>query len=104
MEVILATAFGREVDIQRGESDDLTEATYAISQSLGEGQLTSREMMYLIFSQFYKESLRVAVDITSYSCICTPGNFPWALPLGKLVLLYSSKGDLWRYIHKIALV
>lgn len=53
MEVILATAFGRAVDIQRGESDDLTQTTYTISQSMGEGQLTSREMMYMIFSEFY---------------------------------------------------
>ena len=52
MEVILATAFGRAMDIQRGESDDLTETAYTISQAMGEGQLTSREMLFLIFSQF----------------------------------------------------
>ena len=52
MEVILATAFGRAIDIQRGESDDLTETAYTISQAMGEGQLTSREMLFLIFSQF----------------------------------------------------
>ena len=52
MEMILATAFGREVNIQRGESDDLTETAHTISQSMAEGQLTSREMVYLIFSEF----------------------------------------------------
>ena len=56
MEVILATAFGRAVDIQRGESDDLTETAYTISKSMGEGQLTSREMIYMIFSEFFYES------------------------------------------------
>ena len=51
MEMILATAFGRAVDIQRGESDNLTETAYTISKLMGEGQLTSREMIYMIFSE-----------------------------------------------------
>lgn len=51
METILATAFGREVNIQRGESDELTKTAYTISQLMGEGELTSREMIYMIFSE-----------------------------------------------------
>jgi hypothetical protein len=37
METILATAFGRVVDIQRGESDDLTKAVDSIFRGLQEG-------------------------------------------------------------------
>ena len=67
MEVILASAFGRAVDIQRGESDDLTGTAYTISQSMGEGQLTSRESLYLIFSELYFYTcLRV---IMLYACM-----------------------------------
>lgn len=51
METILAAAFGREVDIQRGESDGLTKTTYTITQMMTEGKLTSREVIYLIFSE-----------------------------------------------------
>ena len=65
MEVILATAFGRAVDIQRGESDELTETAYHISQFLSEGQLTSREMMYLISSEFFW----LLVSMTIFLCV-----------------------------------
>lgn len=102
MEVILATAFGRAIDIQRGESDDLTEIAYTISQSMGEGQLTSREMLYLIFSQFLFK-FRQCSHSWYYYVICTSGNLPWAIPLSRLVFLYTSKGDLWKYMNKIAL-
>lgn len=51
METILATAFGREVNVQRGESDELSRTAYTISRLMGEGQLTSREMVYMIFSK-----------------------------------------------------
>lgn len=37
METILATAFGRVVDIQRGESDDLTRAVDSIFRGVQEG-------------------------------------------------------------------
>ena len=53
METILATAFGREVNIQRGESDGLTKTAYTITHLMTEGQLTSREILYLIFSESF---------------------------------------------------
>ena len=37
METLIATAFGRYVDIQRGEADQLTDAAAAIFKGLQEG-------------------------------------------------------------------
>ena len=38
LESILATAFGRQVDIQRGESDEFSKAMIALFQGLGDGE------------------------------------------------------------------
>ena len=99
METILATAFGREVNIQRGESDGLTKTAYTISNLMTEGQLTSREILHLIFS----ESSYIAALCLYNIIIFTAGNLPWAVPLARIILMYSSKGDIWRYMNKTAL-
>ena len=38
LEAILATAFGRRVDIQRGESDDFSKAMDAMTAGFNDGQ------------------------------------------------------------------
>ena len=38
LEAILATAFGRRVDIQRGESDDFSKAMDSINVGFNDGQ------------------------------------------------------------------
>ena len=38
-----------------------------------------------------------------HTCFNVIGNFPWAVPLARFVFLHSPKGDLWRYMNKIAL-
>ena len=39
METILATAFGRQMNLQRGESDELSEAVGTLVGSFSEGQI-----------------------------------------------------------------
>jgi len=48
METILATAFGRVIDIQRGEGDQLTNACAAAFSILHEGTKRSPEHMFLM--------------------------------------------------------
>ena len=52
METILATAFGCAVDIQGGESNELTEAANIIFRSLDEGSATNFHLMIVLSSKF----------------------------------------------------
>ena len=51
METILATAFGRVMDIQKGKSDSLAEAASGIFASTREGSKTSIELVVMITSE-----------------------------------------------------
>ena len=52
METMLASAFGRQVDIQRGEADELIKAAEYVFEQLKEGQL-SRDALVVITSEFF---------------------------------------------------
>lgn len=51
METILATAFGRVIDIQRGESDELTAAVDSIFRGAQEGQSMDGAVLNLLISK-----------------------------------------------------
>ena len=51
METILATAFGRKINIQGGEADELTRVANAFFTRTEEGQLTSRDMLIMLTSE-----------------------------------------------------
>ena len=51
METIFATAFGRVIDIQRNESDKLTEAAAVIFGSVRENEKTSPLGAFVILSK-----------------------------------------------------
>ena len=51
LETILATAFGRAVNVQGGESDELTKATEAIFRSAEEGSSTGFVHLLLLISK-----------------------------------------------------
>ena len=53
METILATAFGRVIDIQRGEGDQLTNACAAAFSILHEGTKRSPERMFLMLCKLW---------------------------------------------------
>ena len=55
METILATAFGRVIDIQRGEADELTKASASLSEAALEGGDTL-DLILLLLSEFYSLS------------------------------------------------
>ena len=52
METILATAFGRVIDVQRGESDELTRAVDSIFRSVQEGRSFDGAALISLFSKF----------------------------------------------------
>lgn len=47
----MATAFGRIIDVQRGESDELTKAANERFRQLDEGRLTSRDVLVMMISE-----------------------------------------------------
>ena len=51
METILAVAFGRVVNLQRGEADQLTDACLALFSSIQEGEGSSLEFLILLLSE-----------------------------------------------------
>ena len=51
METILATAFGRVIEIQRGESDELTSAVDSIFRGVQEGQSMSATFIMSVLSE-----------------------------------------------------
>lgn len=51
METILATAFGRKVDVQGGEADELTRAAQAFFNQAEEGELSSRDVLIMMNSE-----------------------------------------------------
>ena len=53
METIVATAFGRVIDIQRGEGDQLTQACAAIFSAFQEGTSVSLESMVLVLCELW---------------------------------------------------
>ena len=56
METILATAFGRKVDVQGGEADELTNAAKSFFSQAEEGQLASREVLVMLNSEWFLAS------------------------------------------------
>lgn len=52
METILASAFGCQVDIQRGEADQLTKAAKYVFEQLKEGQF-SRDAVVVVTSECF---------------------------------------------------
>ena len=51
METILATAFGRVIDIQRGEADELTKTSASVSAAFMEGGYTY-ELIVILLCEF----------------------------------------------------
>jgi hypothetical protein len=50
METLLATAFGRVLDIQRGQSDELTQAAASVFSGSQEGKKTSAHYVTTLLS------------------------------------------------------
>ncbi len=52
MESILANAFGRSIDIQGGEADELTKVAQTFFEQSEEGKLVSRDMLVMLASKY----------------------------------------------------
>jgi len=51
METILAVAFGRMIDLQHGEADQLTDACAAIFSTIQEGNVLSGPLIIFLLSE-----------------------------------------------------
>ena len=63
METILAVAFGRVIDLQHGEADQLTDACAAIFSTIQEGNSTSGPFIIFLLSELclrWKKGCEVA--------------------------------------------
>ena len=56
METILATAFGRKIDIQGGEADELTKVAKTFFSQAEEGQIASRSVLIMLTSEYLPPS------------------------------------------------
>ena len=66
METIFATAFGRVIDLQRGHSDQLTEAAATLFSANEEGKKTSLSFLTTILSK----SMSHNSIFTIIQCLC----------------------------------
>ena len=80
LETVIAAAFGRVVDIQRGESDGLVDAAKEIFAIAGEGTLLSAERLNVLLS-----------------------NFPCAVHILRLIVSRSKSGDHYDTLKNMSL-
>lgn len=80
METVIAAAFGRVVEIQRGESDNLVDAARHMFTVTSEGSLLSAERLNLLLS-----------------------NFPCIVPILRLIASRSKSGDSYETLKKLSL-
>jgi hypothetical protein len=66
METILATALGCAVNVQGGESDELTKAANIIFRSLDEGSATNFHLMIVLSSKILHNIATVNVVATGH--------------------------------------
>ena len=84
METVLAAAFGRVMDIQIGQSDELTKAAAALFSGVQEEKTASSFYVTTLLSKLKFERNAAALRV----CFLT-GNFPWFIH----VLRYLLRGD-----------
>ena len=100
METILATAFGRVIDIQRGESDELTRAVDSTFRSFQEGGSLDRTALTFLLSELYKFN---NVGTTLKFGSRTAGNFPWMVSLLQFFATRSKRGEQFALLEDTSL-
>ena len=102
METILATAFGRVIDIQRGESDDLARAVDSFFMNIQEGGFFDATALVSLFSELYITAKLMHRAYVS-SLFSRAGNFPWMMSLLRFIVTRSKKGEQFALLENIAL-
>ena len=62
METLIATAFGRYVDLQRGEADQLTEAAAEIFRASEEQSSLSPDALLVPLCKFFDHVISINID------------------------------------------
>ena len=75
METIFATAFGRNISLQKGESDCVAEAASGVFADAQEMKNTSPDIVILIISA--NNVTKVFVMLYFAASVVLAGNFPW---------------------------
>ena len=106
METILATAFGRVIDIQRGESDDLARAVDDFFMNIQEGGVFDATALVSLFSELYitaKLMHRSRAYVSFILNFSHAGNFPWMMSLLRFIITRSKRGEQFALLENIAL-
>ncbi len=85
METIIATAFGRVMDIQGGENDELTNAADLIFRGAAEGNKTSVAYVLPLTSKSFCV-FSITLDIYIHV-----DNFPWLVPVLRFLMSRSQR-------------
>ena len=93
METILATAFGRVIDVQRGDSDELTMAVDSIFRGVQEGQSLDARSIILVLSKSLNLKFNDVSHI-SYTVYAETPPCTWLLP----VMRSSLQWNIWEWI------
>ena len=107
MEVILATAFGRSIDVQGGAGGRIVEAAYEIFSALSPGA-DDRPQPFIVALQLLSSQSRYSVTIKQHSYFAylisyylSPGPHECIHKmLNKSIILKPSKRFLWGLDHK----
>jgi hypothetical protein len=106
LETILAAAFGRSIDIQRGEADELTKAVKNIFVLFQEGQKMSLDMILMLYSM---SSQRYRVyNIRSYckslSCLLLGHlSYSWCVTTLRFAMKNSKAGEKMFKVEEVIL-
>ena len=104
METILATAFGRRINIQQGEADELTRVVRTFFSQSAEGQVASRDVLVMLNSELPLLSLSLSQYYRSFSVNThNAGNFPFMVPVFRYLFSKTKDGEDGEKLVKIAL-
>ncbi len=78
METILATAFGRVIEVQKGQSNELTKAATVILSGTQENRISSMSFLIMLFSKCWSWWKSCIIYIFFQA-----GNVPWLQPVVK---------------------
>ena len=109
METILATAFGRVIDVQRGEADELTKACTSLFTDVRE-RITYAELVIVLLCELHswdgeKDRKREWEHgyLPSFLLSTLVANFPCLVHISRFLLSSLIKDNLLNVLHSTAL-
>ena len=95
----MAIAFGRFVNVQKGEQDELSEAAAKLFIGLQEGQKFSLQTFEFILRKCICIAIAYILTTCSISCYLSTANFPFLEPLIEQLILHSDGGSAFKVLY-----